>query len=452
VFSSSVLVIATGCSNQNDACKGSDTAPPSSTAVVTPQLDRTNVTPVDANTVPKTTRDAAVSANNQFTVDLYRQLSSNARTTNLLASPMSASVALTMTYFGAVGQTASEMATVLHVSGDPNTIADGQGALARVISSRGAAALSAAGCGSTTSYQLELVNSLWGERTYPWEQPFLDILARGYDSGVAKEDFIGAPTQALDAINGWVSAKTNGTIDNLLPPTAIDATTRMLLVNAIHLKLPWATNFDPAKTASAAFTKADQSMVSTPFMNLASNFAYDYEKEDGTQSVGLPLSGQQIYIIVTLPPPGMALAAYEASLTPSSSAFTVPTTLTDIQLSLPKISFTSPAFSLASALDALGMHLAFDANQADFTGMCSNPPDHGHLHIQDVYQKAMVEMKETGVEAAAATAVESCNCDAISTPLPVIVNRPYLVSIVDQPTGAILFVGHIEDPTDAGVP
>ena len=74
-------------------------------------------------------------------------------------------------------------------------------------------------------------------------------------------------------------------------------------------------------------------------------------------------------------------------------------------LSLPKFAFTSPTFSLDAALQAMGMTQAFDPDAADFTGMCAHPPDGDHLYVDDVLQKAMVAMQETGVEAAAATAV-----------------------------------------------
>jgi serine protease inhibitor len=65
-------------------------------------------------------------------------------------------------------------------------------------------------------------------------------------------------------------------------------------------------------------------------------------------------------------------------------------------------------------------------------------------------------MQEGGVEAAAATAVIVDLDAAVSAepvnPVPMIVNRPYLVSIVDVPTGATLLLGQIEDPTDPGGP
>jgi serpin B len=124
-----------------------------------------------------------------------------------------------------------------------------------------------------------------------------------------------------------------------------------------------------------------------------------------------------------------------------------------VSLSLPKMTFTSPTVSLGPELQAMGMVQAFEQDSADFTGMCSTPPDGEKLLVADVLQKAMVEMKETGVEAAAATSVTVCsNCLAAIETETVNVNRPYLFAIVDDPTGAIVFLGHAEDPTDWGSP
>lgn len=103
----------------------------------------------------------------------------------------------------------------------------------------------------------------------------------------------------------------------------------------------------------------------------------------------------------------------------------------------------------------MGMTQAFDWTAADFSGMCAHPPDGGRLYIENVLQKAMVAMQETGVEAAAATAVivgSLTSAEMPPTPIPMVVDRPFLIAIVDAPTGAILFAGHIKDPTDAGSP
>jgi serpin B len=105
----------------------------------------------------------------------------------------------------------------------------------------------------------------------------------------------------------------------------------------------------------------------------------------------------------------------------------------------------------------MGMVSAFDPSAADFSGLCAHPPDGDTLFVGDVLQKAMLSMQESGVEAAAATAVVVVGSASAlpgppPTPVPMVVNRPYLAALVDGPTGAILMLGHVTDPTDAGSP
>jgi serpin B len=176
-------------------------------------------------------------------------------------------------------------------------------------------------------------------------------------------------------------------------------------------------------------------------MNQEQQFLY---ADDGSaQIVSLPLAGGDLSVVVALPHGD--LATYEAGLTATS--LQPPTQNVDVQLSLPKVSFTSPTFSLAKSLQAMGMTQAFDRSAADFKGACPNPPDGDNLYISDVLQKAMIAMQEQGVEAAAATAVVLAGSSAVQQPTPLNVNRPFVFAIEDTTSGAILFLGHVEDPT-----
>jgi serpin B len=162
-----------------------------------------------------------------------------------------------------------------------------------------------------------------------------------------------------------------------------------------------------------------------------------------------------VSIVIALPHADVTLAQYEATLTAHSAALALPTAFSLVSLSLPKTTFTSASFSLSNALKQMGMKLAFDPVLADFSGLCAHPPDGDNLYVGDVIQKAMISMQEDGAEAAAATAVIGVGAGAVEvppTPVPMNVDRPYLVAIIDNPTGAVLMLGHIQDPSDAGGP
>jgi serpin B len=419
-----------------------------------PSIAQSAVVRAPATSVPDDAVAAAVKANNDFAIDLYTRVRASAPAGNLLTSPISASLALTMTYTGAAGETATQMASALHFGAAARSIVDGQNALGQILATRaadarGVDAQTASDNGqpapSADDYQLQVVNSVWGQTRYPWEQPFLDGLARDYGSGVHLEDFVSQPGPARLAINAWVSAQTADKIANLLPAGSIDDSTRMVLVNALHLKLPWANPFDAGSTMPLAFTTASGATVTASLMNQTHDLGYD---DDGqVQIVSLPLAGGSLRVVVALPRGD--LAAYESGLSSASRVFQ-PLGSAPVQLALPKVAFTSPTFSLATALQAMGMTDAFDMLAANFSGMCAHPPD-GNLYASDVLQKAMLAMQETGVEAAAATAVVLSRIVSYAVPVSMVVNRPFLVSIVDA-TGAILFLGHIDDPTVTGSP
>jgi serpin B len=395
----------------------------------------------------------AVNANNAFAIDLYTKAAASAHGGNFLTSPLSATLALTMTYAGAEGATATQMASVLHVPSKGPSIFAAQNALSQALNGRAAAAFAAdtktakeqeQPAPSSSDYEEQIVNSVWGQTGFPWGAPFLSTLAKSYGTGVYVEDFEKNPSGAETAINDWVSTSTGGKIDPLLPANAITKDTRMVLVNAIHLKLPWASPFQTNATAPATFTRGDGTTVQAPFMHQELSAA-GYAETSDAQLVSLPLAGNGASVVFVLPKAD--LATVTASLTAAS--FNVPLASKDVILSLPKFSLAPPTFSLAKELQALGMTDAFNPKTADFKGICKSPPDGSNLFIADVLQKATLDVAEKGVEAAAATAVLVSGTSVAVQSVSVTIDRPFFVSIVDA-SGAILFLGQVDDPTSGG--
>ena len=113
--------------------------------------------------------------------------------------------------------------------------------------------------------------------------------------------------------------------------------------------------------------------------------------------------------------------------------------------------FTTESIRLRDVFQALGMEVPFNPDQADFYGMCMNPPNDERLFIDNIIHKAMMAVDEKGVEAAAATAVIMAFGTSVPPPPTLmVVDKPFVVAIVDEPTGSVLFLGRITDPTDEG--
>ena len=171
--------------------------------------------------------------------------------------------------------------------------------------------------------------------------------------------------------------------------------------------------------------------------------------DDGqAQIVELPYASAEALVVI-LPHPGVSLASYEAWLV-AGGVLPQPAATREVVLSIPKLTLGGTTFRLTSALKALGMQQAFLPGVANFTGMCP-PPDGASLYISFVLQQTTLAMQETGVEASAATAVgigiETEGVTSEEGPPVFLADRPYFIAIVDVPTGAMLFVGHVEDPT-----
>ncbi|MBA3396298.1 MAG: serpin family protein [Deltaproteobacteria bacterium] len=369
-----------------------------------------------------------VTGNTAFAADLYRQV--RTRPGNLFMSPHSISTTLAMTYAGAAGNTATQMATALHFTLPPAKLHAAQDALDLALASRAAAAT-----GNTIPFRLKTASSIWGQQGKTFQPAFLDTLAVNYGAGLHVLDFATDPDGSRDAINGWVEDRTNDKIKDLLPDGSITDLTRLVLTNAIYFSAAWDDPFEPAQTTDRAFLANGTQSVQVP--TLYQNGAYGYAAGAGFRAAELPYDGNLLSMVVVVPDD---LASFEASL--DGAKLTQITSALEpaaVDLTLPKFKFDAP-LGLAEVLKNLGMTDAFGA-AADLSGIDGTRD----LVITDVVHKGFVAIDEKGTEAAAATAVIVGDTSA---PLPqtLHVDRPFLILIRDIPTGAILFIGRVVDP------
>jgi serpin B len=382
--------------------------------------------------------DAAVATVNGLGADLYRRLAADDPSANLVLSPASLAIALAMTREGAVGTTATEMDRVLHVA-DAASLGPSMNALDRALAARSGPRPSPSGRGSV-DVVLKLANSLWGQRDTRWEQPFLDRLAELYGAGLRLADFKTDFEGSRRDINAWVSASTEQRIPELLPPGILDDLTRLVLVNAIYLKAPWLSPFDKPLTGDHVFTRVDGSDVTVPTMRSSGQLAY--ATGEGWQAVDLPYAGYELTMTVLVPDAGR-----QADVEAQVSAGLLDTIVgsqarREVNLGLPRWD-TESVIPLGDVLKALGMPTTFDPDRADFSAMTKAE----QLYISLVQHQANITVDEAGTEAAAATAVGMRTTAAALEPVELTVDRPFLFMIRDVPTGTLVFVGRVADPS-----
>ena len=372
---------------------------------------------------------AVVDGNTDFAYELYQELADDSGDDNFFFSPHSISVALAMTYAGAREETAEAMADTMHFTLPQETLHPSFQVLDDAITSR-------------EGLELFTANSLWGQQGYNFLPDFLNLLNASYGAGMNLVDFVGDSEGARVIINDWVYEETREKIEELIPPRGVDALTRLVLVNAIYFKADWLTQFDPEDTFDGSFRLLDGNRIDAKMMSMNAELPFLWTQD--YSAIELPYSGEDLSMVIILPSTEN-FNEIESSLDKSMVDDIVDRmTETELAIILPKFEMES-TFRLHDALSSMGMSVAFNFGEADFSGMDGTQD----LFISDVFHKAYVLVNEEGTEAAAATAVVMTLGSASSPGF--IADHPFIFLIRDRETGAILFMGRMMDPSTAQV-
>jgi serpin B len=368
-----------------------------------------------------------IKGSNEFALDLYAQLREKAG--NQFFSPFSISSALAMTYAGARGQTAAEMAKTLQLLEDSKKLHPAFASLVRQTHG-----------GNKEGFQLNVANALWGQNNYGFLPEFLNLTRTHYGAGLREVDFAAATEQARRTINAWVEQQTQDKIKELLRPGVLKAKTRLVLTNAIYFKGDWKYTFSKESTAEAPFFAAADKKVKVQLMHQTADFRH---LDDGDyQAIEMPYGKGDVSMLVLLPKAADGLAALEKKLSVAwLDKVRSRLQVQQVMLYLPKFKMTQE-YMLADTLAGLGMPSAFEPGKADFSGMNGSTEK---LFISAVIHKAFVDVNEKGTEAAAATAVVIEPRAYIPRPL-FRADHPFVFLIRDNRSGSILFMGRLVNP------
>ncbi len=376
---------------------------------------------------------ALVQANNRFGLKLFANLRDADATGNVFISPASVAIALAMTYNGAGGETQQAMSRALELNGlSLDQVNQSYAALLQTLAT------------ADPKATLSIANSLWGRQDIAFRQDFLERVRLFYQAEVSARDF-GDPA-TVDAINAWVSEKTNRKITRILDRISDDAI--LFLINAIYFKGAWVKAFDPQVTREQPFILLDGSQKQVRMMSRSG--AFSYLRGEDFQAVSLPFGApdteSRFSMYVFLPDESSSLDALTARLTAEQWATWMGQFgWSEGFLAMPRYTLEYEA-GLNTALNALGMGVAFDPQRADFGPMVDLRPE--NVFISNVMHKTFIDVNEEGAEAAAVTSVEMGVTSAREEPerFTMIVERPFLVAIRDDQSGALLFIGAIVSP------
>lgn len=377
-------------------------------------------------------RQALVSGDTQFAIDLYQQLAKETPDGNLFFSPYSLSTAIAMLAEGAQGETVREIADTCHYKVTPTTLGPANAELHAALHQ-----------GLGPRNELLIANSIWMQRDYPIVPAYLATI-RGYYQGQAETVDFGNAGPTAKLINQWAESATRGHIPSIVTPGSIDSQTRLMVLNAVYFNGKWASAFIRSGTRPEPFHRFDGKSEPVAMMFQLETFPY-VERSD-YQAVSLPYKQSAFSMTLILPKQTgkVAMRRLEQSL----NATKIDTMhggrkQREVELYLPRLSLETN-YDLRKTLHALGIKRVFYAQYAQLGGI-SRQDD---LYVSVFQQKATLDVDEEGTVATAVTRVDAYYGGAIEEPeIPVVfrADRPFLVMIRHEPTGSILFMGRIED-------
>ena len=352
-----------------------------------------------------------VESNNDFAFRLFSQARGEKSS---IMSPLSITYALGMMNNGAAGQTQQEINNVL---GFGEAGADGINNFCRKMLTE-APTLDK----ETTA---EIANTIYVNSGIGYElQPdFVEKANTYYDATPTALDFYDDAT--IGIINQWGNEHTHGMIPSIVNENTFNRQATSYLLNALYFKGAWVNKFDKENTCDEAFNGG----ANVPMMHQKEEF--DYTENDLYQAVRLYYGNKAYLMTIFLPSESKTIADVLAAINGKNWQFRCYDEYI-VDLKMPRIK-TETDINLVPVMKALGMSTAFTpAAEFPYFGNQS-------FFIDDMFQKAVIDLDEEGTKAAAITYVDG----ATSVPREVNfhANRPFFYIISEQSTGSIFFIG-----------
>ncbi|XP_075387706.1 serpin B9-like [Tenrec ecaudatus] len=369
-------------------------------------------------------------AHGTFAIRLLKLLCQENASGNVFFSPLSISSALAMVFLGTKGDTAAQIAQALSLNAEKD-LHQGFQLLLTEMNKPG------------TQYWLRIANGLFGEETCDILSTFQESCLEFYQAKLELLSFAKAAEKSRKHINSWVSKKTEGKIQDLLPRNSVGPQTSLVLINAIYFKGRWDEEFNEAHTRTMPFKINQREQRPVQMMFQEGTFKITYIKDVQAQILEMPYVGKELSMVILLPDDDVDLSTVEKELTfENFAAWTKPEcgSSTEVEVLLPRFRLEEN-YDMDSVLQTLGVVDVFHQGKADFSAMSARTD----LFLSKFVHKTFVEVTEEGTEAAAASGVMVMGCCFVDKPR-FCADHPFLFFIRHNKTNSLLFGGRFASP------
>ncbi|MGM9871728.1 MAG: serpin family protein [Muribaculaceae bacterium] len=373
------------------------------------------------NNVPKEFKPLSVPASqsrvssqtNDFSLTLFDATINNQGDENVLFSPLSANISLSMLCNAVNGSTRAELIDVLGFGDDLESLNAYNKSLLDYLPS------------VDNTAELYLLNSFW----YDLDDIKAQFKTRLTDLYSAETSFC-EKQKMPSKINSWVREKTKGNITKILEENEHGP---FAFINCLYFKGIWGNPFDKSMTAKADFKNYDGSVSKYDFIT-GEKHVKNVGGENFT-AISLEFGNKAFSFDIFLPDEGFTTEDVMKSLKENGiPEFSYKEVL---NIKIPKIALKNQ-IDLKPVLKSLGVKEIF-GQHADFSAMT----DQAGLTVAFAKQSNVVEIDEDGAKVVSSTAIGG----GLTSPGPVlnsfVADRPFVFLVREQSTKAVLLAGRI---------
>ncbi|KAA0236078.1 MAG: hypothetical protein JJLCMIEE_00743 [Acidimicrobiales bacterium] len=378
-----------------------------------PRETETDATPVAV--------DSVVAADAEFALRVYDLLAEGEG--NFVFSPYGLATALSAVAVGARTTTLAQLQTVLGVD-----LADGEWHKARSELGLGVESTDGGVDADTALFVREDVNVL---------ASYSELAGRQY--GVRPEFFpVGSPSEQAEAISAALEAS-NVTIDALTVAGSLTEETTAVASSAVDVGAAWLIPFDPARTREAEFATRDEPVQVEMLEGVV---PVGFDDAGGYEVLSISAEGDLDFVVL-LPAEGRFDEfedLLDADLLTGAAADLEPE---EALVTLPSLSLSAPVANQAT-FSELGLDELFEppmsTGGADLTGLAALPV----MYLDEVFASAPLDITAAGLGTAGTAADPVAPVAGLAEHA---VDRPFVFAVVHQPTGALILLGRVLDPS-----
>ena len=371
----------------------------------------------------------------------FRMLDELNEDSNVMISPYSIMMAMTMLDNAADGETKAEMERVLGIANLDKWNEEFSTYYKTYLNQ------------TDKKYTLHTANSIWKNDTnFSFDSlvqtKYLDVMKDLYGMENLSMDFV--TSNPKEQINSWVAEKTEDMIKELIKDP-IDVDVQNVLVNALYFSGKWDMEFEKRLTTHNVDFYGKNGTTKVDMMhNSEGDFKYlenstlavaEFPFEDGDMVMDVVLAKEDASTIEEF---GKLSDKEKTELFQQVSN----SKEENLNVSLPKFKMTYGTKNIKAQLQQMGIISAFDKDKAQIPGLKGD--NSNNMYVSDVLHQSVIEVEEGGVKAAAATGIVIKETSEVN-PSEVTnfnVNKPFVYVIRDTKTNIIYFVGQIEELTE----